>query len=190
MKLYFYAPPEHPDRTVHGRRRTRGRTLRMTAEPGSLSLARARRVAVTAQLLTSPRLGRSSRSSNASGASRWTPPRRREDRASRPWSRLGRRFRVAELERLLWSERSLFEYRAFILPVSELAVHRATMRRYPARMRRDTYVRRYLRENRGFRRYVLERLRDEGPLPRGRSRTAPPSAGARVGGTTRVGTQG
>ena len=47
------------------------------------------------------------------------------------WSRLGRRFRIDELERLLWRERSLFEYRAFILPTSEFAVHRETMRRYP-----------------------------------------------------------
>ncbi|HJQ72657.1 MAG TPA: crosslink repair DNA glycosylase YcaQ family protein [Actinomycetota bacterium] len=34
------------------------------------------------------------------------------------WSRLGRRFRIEELERLLWRDRSLFEYRAFILPTS------------------------------------------------------------------------
>ena len=82
------------------------------------------------------------------------------------WSRLGRRFRVAELERLLWRDRSLFEYRAFILPTSQYPVHRATMRRYPSTSGgRHEYVRRYLRENSRFRRYVLERLRDEGPLP-------------------------
>jgi uncharacterized protein YcaQ len=82
------------------------------------------------------------------------------------WSRLGRRFRVTELERLLWRDRSLFEYRAFILPTSQFSVHRETMRRYPGpRGGRHAYVRRYLRENPRFRRYVLQRLRDEGPLP-------------------------
>ena len=82
------------------------------------------------------------------------------------WSRLGRRFRVAELERLLWRDRSLFEYRAFILPTSQLAVHRQTMRRYPSGSAgRHEYVRRYLRENQAFRRYVLARLRADGPLP-------------------------
>jgi hypothetical protein len=82
------------------------------------------------------------------------------------WSRLGRRFRVDELERLLWRDRSLFEYRAFILPTSQFTVHRETMRRYPGPGGgRHAYVRRYLRENLRFRRYVLQRLRDEGPLP-------------------------
>jgi uncharacterized protein len=82
------------------------------------------------------------------------------------WSRLGRRFRVAELERLLWQERALFEYRAFILPTSQLAVHRRTMARYPSTSAgRHEYVRRYLRENQAFRRYVLDRLRKDGPLP-------------------------
>jgi uncharacterized protein YcaQ len=82
------------------------------------------------------------------------------------WSRLGRRFRVAELERLLWQDRSLFEYRAFILPTTQLAVHRQTMRRYPSTTAgRHEYIRTYLQENQPFRRYVLGRLRGEGPLP-------------------------
>jgi uncharacterized protein YcaQ len=82
------------------------------------------------------------------------------------WSRLGRRFRVEELERLLWHDRSLFEYRAFILPTSQFPVHRETMRRYPnTNAGRHAYIRRYLRENTAFRRYVLRRLRDVGPLP-------------------------
>jgi uncharacterized protein YcaQ len=139
----------------------------MTTESGSLSLARARRVAVTAQLLTSPRPRSVLEVVERLGSVQMDPTRavaRTEHLVL--WSRLGRRFRVAELERLLWNERSLFEYRAFILPVSELAVHRATMRRYPSTdAARHAYVRRYLRENRGFRRYVLDRLRDEGPLP-------------------------
>ena len=65
------------------------------------------------------------------------------------WSRLGRRYRRDELERLLWRERSLFEYRAFILPTSDLAVHRETMRRYPStEAARHVYVRRYLQRER------------------------------------------
>ena len=105
------------------------------------------------------------------------------------WSRLGRRFRVEELERLLWRDRSLFEYRAFILPTSQFAVHRETMRRYPGPSNgRHAYVHRYLRENPRFRRYVSQRLRDEGPCPPGHSRIAPRSVGGPAGGTTTAGT--
>ena len=139
----------------------------MRSETGALSLDRARRVAVTAQLLSSPRPRSIMEVVEGLGSVQMDPTRavaRTEHLVL--WSRLGRRFRVADLERLLWRERSLFEYRAFILPVSELAVHRATMRRYPSTdATRHAYVRRYLRENRAFRRYVLDRLRDEGPLP-------------------------
>ena len=139
----------------------------MTTRTGSLSIDRARRLAVTAQLLSSPRPRSILDVVEGLGSVQMDPTRavaRTEHLVL--WSRLGRRFRVAELERLLWNDRSLFEYRAFILPVSELAVHRATMRRYPSTdAARHAYVRRYLRENRGFRRYVLDRLRDEGPLP-------------------------
>jgi uncharacterized protein YcaQ len=82
------------------------------------------------------------------------------------FSRLGPRYRPADLERRLWDEGSLFEYRAFILPTSDLPIHRETMRRYPppTGSTRHEYVRRYLAENAGFRRHVLRRLRDDGPL--------------------------
>jgi uncharacterized protein YcaQ len=139
----------------------------MRSETGSLSLAGARRVAVTAQMLSSPRPRSILDVVEGLGSIQMDPTRavaRTEHLVL--WSRLGPRFRVQELERLLWQDRSLFEYRAFIVPVSQLAVHRATMRRYPSTdVTRHAYVRRYLRENRGFRRYVLDRLRDEGPLP-------------------------
>ncbi len=84
------------------------------------------------------------------------------------WSRLGSRFRVAELERLLWQERSLFEYWAFIVPMSSFGVHRETMRRYPncpahtpARRARMTA---WLATHAAVRRHVLARLRADGPL--------------------------
>jgi len=81
------------------------------------------------------------------------------------WSRLGRRYRPEELGRLLWRQRSLFEYRAFVLPTSDFDVHRETMRRYPSTDAvRHVYVRRYLEDNAAFRRYVLGRLRRDGPL--------------------------
>ncbi len=136
-------------------------------DPRSISLRRARQLAVTAQLLSAPRPRSILEVVEGLGSVQMDPTRRvaRTEHLVL-WSRLGRRFRVAELERLLWEERSLFEYRAFILPTSELDVHRPTMRRYPSTTAgRHEYVRRYIRENQAFRRYVLIRLRAEGPLP-------------------------
>ena len=81
------------------------------------------------------------------------------------WSRLGPRYRVAELERLLWREKQLFEYNAYILPTSDYALHRPAMRAYlRGGSGRERYVAAWLRANASFRRYVLRRLRDEGPL--------------------------
>ncbi len=81
------------------------------------------------------------------------------------WSRLGERYRPSALERLLWKERSLFCYRAHIVPTSDLGVHQESMRRFPHRgAARHRYVRDWLVANAAFRRYVLRRLRREGPL--------------------------
>lgn len=139
----------------------------MRTTPRALSREDARRAAVRAQLLTSPR------------------PTDPVDTVRRLWmlqmdptssvartehlvlfSRLGRRYRPAHLERALWDDRQLFEYRAFILPMSDLAIHRETMRRYPpaSGTTRHEWVRRFLKENASFRRHILRRLRDEGPL--------------------------
>ena len=44
------------------------------------------------------------------------------------WSRLGA-FDTAELDRLLWQERKLVEWRAFLYPIEDLPMLRAFMRR-------------------------------------------------------------
>jgi uncharacterized protein len=84
------------------------------------------------------------------------------------WSRLGSRFKVADLERLLWVDRRLFEYWVHIVPTSDYAVHRESMRRFPQGPRgvfaRPTYIREWLDANAEFRRYVLRELRRRGPL--------------------------
>jgi uncharacterized protein YcaQ len=74
------------------------------------------------------------------------------------WSRLGP-FDTAELDRLLWQERKLVEWRAFIYPVEDLPLLRARMRRALNRNAND-----WLKENRSFRRYVLRELEQRGPL--------------------------
>src|SRR5439155_1689774 len=62
-------------------------------------------------------------------------------------------------------ERELFEFWAFIVPGSDLDVHRETMRRFP---RGDAalplLIREWMRQNNAFRRYVLRELRRRGPL--------------------------
>jgi hypothetical protein len=81
------------------------------------------------------------------------------------WSRLGA-FDRAELDRLLWVDRKLFEWNAFIWPVESLPLIRAEMRRIrrPSTLARDRWRRDFLKRNAGFRRYVLRELEERGPL--------------------------
>jgi uncharacterized protein YcaQ len=74
------------------------------------------------------------------------------------WSRLGP-FDSAELDRLLWEERALVEWRAFIYPTEDLPLLRARMRRA---LNRNANA--FLNENRSFRRHVLRELEQRGPL--------------------------
>jgi uncharacterized protein YcaQ len=81
------------------------------------------------------------------------------------WSRLGA-YDAAELDRLLWEERRLFEYDAFIYPVEDLPLQRARMARFRRgdATKRSRWVREFLRENARFRRHVLRELERSGPL--------------------------
>ena len=80
------------------------------------------------------------------------------------WSRLGS-YDPGELDRLLWKERKLFEWGAFIWPIEDFPLIRARMRR-----RRGTYTHEkrgaeFLRTNARFKRHLLRELEMRGPLP-------------------------
>src|SRR5438105_5131869 len=81
------------------------------------------------------------------------------------WSRLGP-YDAAELDRLLWVERKLVEWHAFIWPVESLPLIRARMRRHrrPGTSARQQWWHAFLRENAAFRRYVLRELERGGPM--------------------------
>jgi uncharacterized protein len=81
------------------------------------------------------------------------------------FSRLGS-YDTAELDRLIWDERKLFEWNAFVYPIESLPLIRALMRR-SRRAATHSWDRRrkeFLRQNAGFRRYVLRELERRGPL--------------------------
>jgi len=124
-----------------------------------VSLAEARRIAVRSQLLdgsarnlldTVRRLG----FLQLDPISAVAPPQ-----YLIPWSRLGSYDR-AELDRLLWEERKLVEWRAFVYPMEDLPLLRARMREKP--LNKNAYE--WLAENRSFRRHVLRELEGRGPL--------------------------
>src|SRR3954471_19489739 len=77
------------------------------------------------------------------------------------WSRLGP-YNRGELDRLLWEERKLVEWNAFLWPAEDLPLLRARMRRRDRPM--DRHLIAYLKENASFRRYVLRELESRGPL--------------------------
>src|SRR5512132_858945 len=135
-------------------------------EPVHVSRRRARQLAVTGQLLDAPRPGSIEEVVRRLGEVQIDPTSavaRTEQLVL--FSRLGRRFRVAELERLLWGERTLFEYWAHIVPTADLPIHRISMRRYPhGTWKHREYVRRWLEANDVFVRYVIGELRRRGPL--------------------------
>jgi uncharacterized protein YcaQ len=81
------------------------------------------------------------------------------------FGRLGRTYDQAELDRLLWDEKKLFEWSAYIWPLEALPIIRARMRR----RNRGTYAHErrgaeFLRTNASYRRYVLRELARRGPL--------------------------
>jgi uncharacterized protein len=77
------------------------------------------------------------------------------------WSRLGP-FGTSELDRLLWEERKLVEWSAYLYPIEDLPILKAFMRRRDRPM--DLRRRAWLKEQAAFRRYVLKELRERGPL--------------------------
>lgn len=123
-----------------------------------MSLAQARRIAVRSQLLdgsaasvldTVRRLGYLQMDPISSVA----PPQYLV-----LWSRLGAYDRV-ELDRLIWEERKLVEWRAFIWPMEDLPFLLARMRG-----RKTPRGTAFLQENAAFRRYVLRELDKRGSL--------------------------
>jgi hypothetical protein len=80
-----------------------------------------------------------------------------------PWSRLGP-YDPSELDRLLWKQKKLFEWNAYVRPIEDLPIVQARMRR-----RRNTYAweRRgtdFLQQNARYKRFVLKELERRGPL--------------------------
>jgi uncharacterized protein YcaQ len=128
-----------------------------------VSLAQARRIAVRAQLLdgsatsvldTVRKLG----FLQIDPISTVAPPQQ-----LMLWSRLGP-FDAAELDRLLWEERKLFEWAAFIRPIEDYPLIRARMLRPRGKQLYEQRQEEFLKTNARFKRFVLEELEDRGPL--------------------------
>jgi uncharacterized protein len=84
------------------------------------------------------------------------------------WSRLGG-FDRADLDTLLWRERWLFEYwahSASIVLTEDYPIRQLMMRNYRITVESDR-LQAWLAANDDFRRYILDLLRDSGPLPGG-----------------------
>lgn len=79
------------------------------------------------------------------------------------WSRLGQ-YDPSELERLLWEEKKLFEWNAFIWPIEDLPLLRAKMREPWGRYKWQRWAKEFMKEQAGLRRYVLRELERRGPL--------------------------
>src|SRR5439155_9307543 len=125
-----------------------------------------RRLAVTSQLLSAPQPTSMLRVIEHLGGLQMDPTASIA-RAERLvlWSRLGS-YDVSELDRALYRDRQLFEYWAWILPMSDHAIYAEKMRRYARATTPASRARRqaWMKANAPFRRYVLGELRRRGPL--------------------------
>jgi uncharacterized protein YcaQ len=80
------------------------------------------------------------------------------------WSRLGAYSRD-ELDRLMWKDRELFEYWAYIVPMADLHLIKPTMKRVLVRdSSRGRYIRKWIKDNEPFRRRLMRELARRGPL--------------------------
>jgi uncharacterized protein len=80
------------------------------------------------------------------------------------WSRLGPHH-AGELDRLLWRDKKLFEWRAFIYPAEDLPLIKALTRRRWGNRKRDRWAKEFMQQQAPLRRYVLRELERRGPLP-------------------------
>ncbi len=132
-------------------------------KPKPVSLAQARRIAVRAQALdgsadgvleTVRRLG----FLQIDPISTVAPPQQLV-----LWSRLGR-YDPAEFDRLLWHERKLFEWGAFIWPSEDFPLIRARMHRPRGKSTHERRGAEFLQKNARFKRHLLRELEQRGPL--------------------------
>jgi hypothetical protein len=80
------------------------------------------------------------------------------------WSRLGP-YDVAELDRLLWQDRALVEWNAYIWPIEALPLLRARMRqRTQGTYAHERRAAEFLRTNATYRRRILRELEQNGPM--------------------------
>ena len=126
-----------------------------------LSLDAARRIAVRATRLDTPRPKRVLDVVRETGALQLDPT----SAVARSellvlWSRLGS-YDVRELDRLLWEERALFTWRAFLYPFEDWQLVAAAGSRFPD----YEGIAAWLRDNAAFERYVLATLKRGGPTP-------------------------
>ena len=106
------------------------------------------------------------------------------------WSRLGA-FDRGELDRLLWEERMLFEWNAFIWPIESLPMVRGLMSRWrtSTHYEHERWGHAFIAENQSFRRYILKELGRRGPMLSREleDKAAGPSRDHRWYGSRRVG---
>ena len=76
------------------------------------------------------------------------------------WSRLGSAYQPADLKRALEDDRTLFELDALVRPMGDLRLYMAGADDRPSYER----TREWLRDNDAFRRDILQRLADAGPI--------------------------
>jgi uncharacterized protein len=79
------------------------------------------------------------------------------------WSRLGP-YDLAELDRLLWVEKKLFEWGAFVWPIEAFPLARARMHRRRGKYSWERRGTEFLKANARFKRIVLRELEQSGPL--------------------------
>ena len=77
------------------------------------------------------------------------------------YTRLGGSYRPEQVKQALEQDRTLFEHRAMIRPMTDLALYRPAMGEWEDGTDRH---REWLAANQAFRRYVLDLLRESGPL--------------------------
>lgn len=126
-----------------------------------LAVEEARRIAVQAQLLTSARPADIVETVYGLTAVNIDPTAAIAPSADLIlWSRIGWPFSSADLVRAVEHDRDLFEWGGFYRLMSDLPLVRGDMTARP----RDERSRRWLRDNDAFRRDVIARVRESGPL--------------------------